>query len=234
MFKDKTSRNLIKQIYDHWKRKSYLKEDTISDYRADIGFKLTIIRLKQEFGNNIISNKGRELHIYLPLTGSSPSGYFFKACFENVLPKARITFLVTPRSTSFSLANKTIKQEMEHNIKTHLQKSLNVNDKQFLVIDLLGKGTTTNLIRKALSEIRGEKTDICISDIMETHFRDNYKDAKGKYSMSMSEHLKPKITLEGYNREKLDEKIMKYTYYYLGNQYINNSGIMKVIEKELR
>ena len=231
LFKDIESRKLIEKVYDHWKReKLSLDDNNISESRADFGFKSALWNLRHSFGDGVLKSQGKELHIFLPLTGSSPSGYFYKACFENFLPKARVTFLVT--SSAVAGYTKEEWTQVNANIKHHLQKSLNIHDKQFAVMDLVADGNTTNLIRSALSDVRKSKTDLCVINISESLFRDQKKDLQGKYSIPKSEYDKPRSGLKEYKRAKLDEKVVKYVYYYEGNKYIHKSGMKEAMQRE--
>lgn len=223
VFKDKESLKLINKIITHFNRKRSKEKDIyFSKEFVDFDFKKTIFLLRKEMGKTVLENKGRELHIYLPLTGSSPTGYFYKACFEKLLPLARITFLITPKITEYYSADINIKKRMELNLEGNLKSSFNIHDKNFLIMDYFSSGNTTNLINKVLSKIRGKKENIIVSDINESFYKDRIKDPFGKNSMFISESLKPKVSIEKYNRQKLDEKVLRYVYYYLGYEYINS------------
>jgi hypothetical protein len=223
VFKDRASQELIREIYSNFYRKKSNEKDILFSKKfADLDFKRTILFLRSNLKNSFLEDKGKTLHIFLPLTGSSPTGYFYKACFEKVLPFARITFLVTPKIEEYYSADLKSKKQMEKNLEGHIKRSLNVFDNNFLIMDYFSSGNTTNLISKVLSKVRGKDTKIITSDVNESFYKDRVKDPFGKNSMFISESIKSKVPLKEYNRQKLNEKILRYVYYYLGYEYINS------------
>ena len=86
---------------------------------------------------------------------------------------------------------------------------------------MVSSGTTTNLIKRSLSDIYNKKVELIVSNVGESFIGDRVKDDSGKSSRPISETIKDKKSTE-YKRQKLEEKILKYVYYYLGYEYINS------------
>jgi len=94
-------------------------------------YKPTIIGFKEnfdaKFGFNIFKTDGRLLHVFFPLTGMSPIGHLLKGFFEQTLPKARITFLVTPQSQIMSVAQPVDRALSLEILRNNIKRSLNTN-----------------------------------------------------------------------------------------------------------
>ena len=254
-FKDPKSEKLIKKILENYECTKYIDPDQyyrqyhLPNFETS-GVYSAVRKLTSINKGDFFKKKGVGYHIFLPLDGMSPGGYFYKGILEQIAPKARVTFLVTPSSENYDL--KAIK-----NLKDNLLKTLNSQDKHFIVIDYFSASKNTlNKISTVLSQIY--KTPIDVHDVfspefdhdlfissgilhgapIRTHNRNTVKDFDGKSSIPISEKYKQEVIKEGvfddthkliYQRLKLDEKIKAYTYYYLGNEYVLD--IMKSYKK---
>lgn len=180
--------------------------------------------------NSIKSKDGREVHFLFPLTGMAGMGEFFKGYLEQILPKSRFTFLVTPPSTSstryrlnnFDSKNTTTLIENLINLKKNFKKTVNVNDRVFIVIDHFVMEKTLKNITFVIKEyFKGQKTSpeiYGINSFAEHNSNDLLRVYEGKTNSGsnvFSEHhdVKSKKEIE---QIKEREKVIKYTFYYLG------------------
>jgi hypothetical protein len=248
-FKDKESRKLIQEIFQEYKQSNKFNKDTYNykvhtttfDYESLCSAIFELARITNKPSGGIFKNKGEGYHVFLPLDGMSPGGYFYKGALEQLAPKARVTFLITPYvsvSTPYG----------ENNLKRNLLKSLNKQDKHFVVIDCMGsKRETINGISRVLSDIYKKRinvdgvfspefdhdtsidNNILDNAGMRDHKRDRHKDIYGSNSIPISEAYKVEAIKEGvfdhkhqeiYKRLKKDELVKKYTFYYLGNAFM--------------
>jgi hypothetical protein len=96
VFKAKNHRILIEKIIKDFKKNGFSR---IKDPNLTVQKTILEILTKIKNNTNLIGNQGSNLHIFFPLTGMSTVGYFYKGFLEQKYPKARFTFLVTPKST---------------------------------------------------------------------------------------------------------------------------------------
>ena len=147
----KMPRKKIKPIKPVIYNKPYL-----SDYDT------RLIKFKHAFENkygfNIFKTKGEKLHVFLPMTGMSPQGYLLKAFFEQTLPKARVTFLVTPKSALVE-ADPEFRRKALNNLENHLRRSLNIHDKYFVCFDYIQKGSVQINIMQILNKIYNKEVN---------------------------------------------------------------------------
>lgn len=136
---------------------------------------------ENRFGFNIFKTKGENLHVFLPLTGMSPPGHILKAFFEQTLPQARITFLITPKSSELRWGKDiSYIHNAKKNLRNHILKSLNINDRYFVVFDFISSGATTKEIQKTLDTIYKQPVNYLAIDIVENDFdRTHIKPASG-------------------------------------------------------
>lgn len=218
-------------------------EESIIDFKR---------KYNSEFGNNPFKSNGENTHIILPLTGMSPIGFFYKGLFEQLMPKARITFLITPKSQSNMMKGTYDLSKF----KDQLKKSLNKNDKYFVIFDYIKNGHTVynifseikNLIPKEqfnsisintnyepfeehrnylkqvnLSKQRSELRVLPKSEVL----RNPRTIVKGN-SYDFGEPSKqyriqnPLLTEKEYKQQKRLEQAREYTYYWLGKEFANN------------
>jgi hypothetical protein len=149
LFKGKFSKSVVKYIYQLYIGKLNLTSRSgIKKYPFATKQELTksFVSLKnklKEKNIDIFNNSGQKLHFILPLSGMSPVGYFYKGIIEQLMPKARITFLKTIENRrnvpGYDLVN--------------LKRSINKYDELFCVIDYFEKGSTLRLIENNLKEI---------------------------------------------------------------------------------
>ena len=124
------------------------------DQRVDNGnatkqsFFASFSNLRRELGSrniDIFNNDGSDLHLILPLAGMSSVGYFYKAIFEKLLPKARVTFLKTYTKEFQPISNVDL---------IELKKSINKHDKLFVMIDFMSsRAITKTVISENLSKL---------------------------------------------------------------------------------
>ncbi len=158
-------------------------------------------KFENTFGFNVFKTKGENLHVFLPMTGMSTTGYLLKAFFEQTLPKARVTFLLTPKSDGFRYDTTENIIKLRQNLLSNIQKSLNKYDKYFVVFDHVALGTTGEEINNALNRIYNKKTNYllmpCVEDI---GLRIHLKNAAGtKISEVVSKSKLKRIVTEHYN-----------------------------------
>lgn len=257
-FKDKESRLIVDKIIENFSRTRHISMEDYAKKHYPCRFEAVGVidaakKLINLHNNNLIKTKGEAYHFFLPLDGMSPGGYFYKGILEQIAPKARVTFLVTP-SSSGGLNTQSLS-----NLKKNLSKFLNKFDKHFIVIDYITTETKTmNKISLVLSEIYDRPIEVegvyspehnkdlyirhggvGIKNVSERreHNRSRNKDSDGSKSVPISERYKqefsywnlklgksnPNYNKEIYKRLKLDEKVKAYTYYYLGNEFIHEA-----------
>jgi len=218
-------------------------------------FEESIIDFKRKyysgFGNNPFKTSGENVHIILPLTGMSPIGHFYKGLFEQLMPKARITFLVTPKSLSNMKGTYDTSK-----FKDQLKKSLNKNDKYFIIFDYIKNGNTVyNIFSQIQTLIPKEKFNSISINTNYEPFEEhrnylkqiNLLENKSELRvMPKSELLKnpralvkgnvyyfgepskqyrtqnPLLTEEEYKAQKRLEQAREYTYYWLGKEFAND------------
>ncbi|GEM_PF-6865774 len=245
-FKDPKSKQLITKILGNYERTKYIDPDEYNKQYHLPNFETkgvysAVHKLTTLNNGDFFKTKGIGYHIFLPLDGMSPGGYFYKGILEQIAPKARVTFLVTPGSENYDL--KAIE-----NLKNNLLKTLNSQDKHFIVMDYFSPSKNTlNKISDVLSHIYKEQVDVegvfspefghdlfvsggvLNGAPIRLHSRKTNKDVYGKSAIPISEKykqeaIKTRVFDEAhkkvYERLKLDEKIKAYTYYYLGNEYV--------------
>jgi hypothetical protein len=97
VFKDKISKDIIDGIY---------KKLGISGSNFENSLPLTLrnirVKLKNQFGIDVSKTNGESLHFFLPKTGMSTVGWFYKGFLESALPKSRVSFIVTPKTSFLS------------------------------------------------------------------------------------------------------------------------------------
>ncbi len=127
MYKDETIRKAIKHLMDLYAGKIEKGTNNGNVTRKELWFSFCDLQKELSYRNiNIFNNTGQDLHLLLPLSGMSSVGYFYKAIFERLLPKARVTFLKTySRRTN----------DANHFDLIELKKSINKNDNLFVMID---------------------------------------------------------------------------------------------------
>jgi hypothetical protein len=125
-------------------------------YLSDYDLRLIKFRFafEKNFGFNIFKTKGQELHVFLPMTSMSPQGHLLKSFFEQILPLARVTFLVTPNTDALSKTKDSeFRRKALNNLENHLRRSLNIHDKYFVCFDYIDTGKTQINIMQKLNKI---------------------------------------------------------------------------------
>ncbi len=132
------------ELYRRETLREVLKRDLnfLEVYRYNSFYRLAIVQFEFMVKKLSKCKDGRDLHIYLPLTGMEPVGYYYKGYLEQHYPKARVTFLVTPKGGHY-----------EEYLTNNIKRSFNVNDKLFFVFDYFAHGTTLDSITRALRKI---------------------------------------------------------------------------------
>jgi len=177
VYKDETIKKVINHLINLYKGKM----DKIVDNgnATKQSFFLSFSNLRNELAHkniDIFNNDGSDLHLILPLAGMSSVGYFYKAIFERLLPKARVTFLKTYSKEFNSASNVDL---------IELRKSINKNDKLFVMIDFISpKERTKTIVSENLLQlnnnfkliaINSQESDIYgIADIRE-EIKDRFK-----------------------------------------------------------
>ncbi len=241
---------LVKDIFDIIKpnNKFYLSENIVNVAKIKK-------RIYSSFGININKVKGETLHFFLPMVGMNCMGWFYKGLLEQMLPKARFTFLVTPssnildnklhyknkkshkNSVEYSIldfSSKLIKNGLE-NLKRNMYKSLNKNDQHFVIIDFLHEGRTFALINKALSELYSKDMPLTqIHSIEARTFDLEHLDFKRKTEKGEHIFSRKSTSMWGvdYSRKEFEnlEKIAKYTFYYLGLEFSKDKEAMLTLK----
>ena len=159
------------------------------------------LKFEKSFGFNIFKTKGENLHVFLPITGMSTSGHLFKGFFEQTLPKARVTFLLTPKTDGFRYDTTGNIEKFRQNLSNNIQRSLNKYDKYFVVFDHVALGTTTEEINNALNKIYNRKTNyLVIPSVEDIGLRIHLKNAEGtKISEIVQKSKLKRIITEHYN-----------------------------------
>lgn len=131
-------------------------------YLSDYDTRLIKFRFafENKYHFNVFKTKGEELHVFLPMTSMSPQGYLLKSFFEQVLPKARVTFLVTPKSSVLA-NNKDLQFQKTalNNLENHLRRSLNIHDKYFVCFDYVDTENTQLNIINTLNKIYNKEVN---------------------------------------------------------------------------
>jgi hypothetical protein len=125
-------------------------------YLSDYDTRLIKFRFafENKYGFNIFKTKGQELHVFLPMTSMSPQGYLLKSFFEQTLPQARVTFLVTPKTDALAKTKDSeFRRKALDNLENNLRRSLNIHDKYFVCFDYIDTGKTQINIMQALNKI---------------------------------------------------------------------------------
>lgn len=216
-------------------------EDSIRKFRIDYA------KFEKPF-----KTSGQNTHIFLPLTGMSPIGFFYKGLFEQLMPKARVTFLITPKSQS-NMGKGTYDVSR---FQEQLKRSLNINDRCFVVFDYIKNGHTVNNIFSEIRNLMPKEQLNFISintnyEPFEEHrnYLKQVNPSKRKSELKVrprSEVLRdprtiakestyyfgepskqyrtqnPLLTEKEYKEQKRIEKAREYTYYWLGKEFANN------------
>ena len=162
IFKNSSQRRVIKRIYDYFydeAGKGVLQLKFISRKKVIID---SINYIATHHLKINPKNIDKHLHFIFPLTSMGAVGYFYKGFLEQLYPKARFTFLVTPSARKFE--SSTIEQKIE-NLKKHLSKSLNENDRCLIMIDFVSQKRTQKLMSFALEELYKSKSKIDFHDL---------------------------------------------------------------------
>lgn len=255
IFKSKSHRQVIKKIYNYFydlSHEGYRQREFIS--RQKIIAKRIDFVARKYFKVKDVKNFDQHLHFLFPLTGMSTVGYFYKGFLEQMYPKARFTFLVTPKVRSSKLHFLNI-----DNLKKHLMSSLNINDRCVIMIDYMSynRRTEQNIV-SAFEKIFNTNANFIFSDFSVYSFNHNnsntaffsvnspeishymagpdkpfselnyYKEKEYDKSKEesgkrvVSRHISAKSKKEIENIKKL-EKVIKYTFYYIGNKFAKNN-----------
>lgn len=205
LFEGKYSRRLTKRVPR--KRIKAVKpiefnKPYLSNYdRRLVGFRHAF---ENKFGHNIFKTKGEKLHVFLPMTSMSPQGYLLKGFFEQTLPQARVTFLVTPSRTALRFEkDPKFRPKALKNLENHLRRSINVHDKYFVCFDYSYTGETIINIYQALNKICGKNVNFMAVDApVDAGVSTHSKTADGSSIIPHSFHSKTKmknIMQEHYN-----------------------------------
>lgn len=157
---------------------------------------------ENKYGHNIFKTNGKNLHVFLPMTGMSPQGYLLKGFFEQTLPKARVTFLVTPSRLSLDIAaDPEVRRKSLKNLEKHLRRSINVHDKYFVCFDHIDKEITITNINQTLNKIYGKKVNFMAIDApVDAGIGTHIKTADGEHIMRIHSKTRIKnIMQEHYN-----------------------------------
>lgn len=242
VFSNEYDKQRIKSIFNEFYREKPIGTFSNFDYKkidpntvlSKSIAKIVLTNLKtkliKNYGGDIFKNQGKELHVFLPLTGMGIYGYFYKAVIENILPKARITFLVTPKHIVTNEMVGKFYDILLNNFKSHLQRSLNKNDKHFIVIDYINKYNTINIINSTLSKIYSKEIKADIINSPEGKERIQQKDWFAKAAVPYSSFLTTKIPDQAYPSWKKEIKLLTYTYYYIGNKFMQTKDVKKLFE----
>ncbi len=212
----------ISEVYTNFFKTKNLRTAQINNRKILITISNIDIALRTLRQNKSISSKdGRDVHFLFPLTAMAGIGEFYKGYLEQILPKARFTFLVTP-STSLNTSSEILSYKEFMNLKQNFERSVNINDRVFIIIDFFLMGTTYNKISEIIEKsFKDKKINPQIHGIHSfvehnsSSFFNVYKgkDTYGKSVFSKHQGVKSKKEIENI-KEK--EKIIKYTFYYLG------------------
>jgi len=169
--------------------------------------------LQKSYNVPTFNSKGQNIHFLFPLTGMSGLGYFYKGFLEQYLPKARFTFLVTPKAQAYIAKGESSSKYL----KEHLLKSLNKNDEHFLFIDFIFAGKTKNLVKETINEIYGSKKDFF--SIKSPEYRSDHSFNYFKKG-DKGERVFSRDVLSNPNKKEIKEQenAIKYTFYYLGSE----------------
>lgn len=190
-------------------------------YLSDYDTRLIRFRFafENKYGFNIFKTKGEELHVFLPMTSMSPQGYLLKAFFEQTLPKARVTFLVTPNTYTLSKSvSLEFKRRALNNLENNIRRSLNIHDKYFVCFDYIESGNTQMNIMQALKEIYNKDVNyLAVKSPVGTGAITHTKKEDGSSIRQVhSNSVIKKITTEHYNagielsrRKNFLEKLLK-------------------------
>jgi len=172
VYKDETIRKVIKHLFDLYEGRINRQIDNSNVTKENLLSSFLKLRNKlSSKGIDIYNNSGKDLHVLLPLSGMSPVGYFYKAIFERLLPEARVTFLKTyARKFRFSSPN-TLKNIADIDLM-ELKKSINVNDKIFVLIDFISiESKTKTIISNNLSKLN-KNYDLISVNSPESYYND--------------------------------------------------------------